>query len=400
MTRLSFVFAVTLTLAGCGARSGLDGPSPDSGSPPMPDASPLPQAPQPCAPRVCTPQPATGVTIATFPPAPSVEQIALVPVGSAVYVATSTWLAQAFAGAITEAPMGGGAAQSIMAPAFNVGSLTSDGTRLYYPQTVCRGLGNNSFETQVTGLASVDLATHAVRPIPTGWQPSAVIPGGVFGSDSFTTELVASCVRPGLFWLGGLPPTGVNYGGTALYAWDPQSDTNSTVATGEDLVGLALDDTNVYWADSRADQLTLYAAPIAGGPPTALATAAATHGGSALLGASSTRLVFMSDFSSGSIQAVGKQGGAVEQVLSNPFVVAAVDEEYLYWVDHSQATLQRRPLGGGAAQVVWRGDSSTQVRTVAFDACNVYVGVTKLVIVDMGTYSQGEEAISVIARQK
>jgi hypothetical protein len=316
-------------------------------------------------------------------------------------VATSTWLAQAFAGAITEAPMGGGTAHSIMAPAFNVGPLTSDGTRLYYPQTVCTGLGNNSFETRVTGLASVDLATQANRSIPANEQPSSVIPGDVFGNDSFTTELAASCARPGLFWLGGVPPIGVNYGGTALFAWDPQSNTNATVAKGEDLVGLALDDTNVYWADSQADQLTLYAAPIAGGPPTAIATTAATHGKSALLGASSTRLVFMSDFASGSIQAVGKQGGAVEQVLASPFVVAAVDEEYLYWVDQaSQGTLQRMPLGGGPAQVVWSGDSSYSVRTVAFDACNVYVGGTEFVTVNMGTYSEGEEAISVIARGK
>jgi hypothetical protein len=174
---------------------------------------------------------------------------------------------------------------------------------------------------------------------------------------------------------------------TTLYFWDPQSNVNSPFATGKDLQGVAVDGTGVYWADTGGQQDTIYKAPLAGGPSSVLATVPWSVARGAVVGLSSTSVVFASDgvaagstgFPEASIEAVAKAGGPVRHVLTADFVLGWVDEDQLYWVEQSnEGRLQRIPIAGGNTEVIWDEPPPGRVEQVAFDACNVYIGVTNV----------------------
>jgi hypothetical protein len=119
----------------------------------------------------------------------------------------------------------------------------------------------------------------------------------------------------------------------------------------------------------------VYRAPLGGGEPLTLATVpGGTHG--LLLGVSSADVVFVSDYATAAIEAVSKAGGPVRHLVTaasawvNAF--AWVDDPYLYWsVDSAPTTLQRIPVAGGSTEVV---PTQGQLQSLAFDACNVYIG--------------------------
>lgn len=54
-----------------------------------------------------------------------------------------------------------------------------------------------------------------------------------------------------------------------------------------------------------------------------------------------------------------------------------VDQSYLYWADDGDLALRRIPLDHGSSELVWSsGAADVFVRSVAFDECNVYIGLT------------------------
>jgi hypothetical protein len=154
---------------------------------------------------------------------------------------------------------------------------------------------------------------------------------------------------------------------------------SSVVATGVDLFGVAVDDTNVYWADTGSSEVTIYTAPLTGGSPLILASVAWEGARGGLIGLSPSRVVFASDYSSGSVDAVPKGGGPVHHVVTAPFVVAAVDDENFYYSEYAhQGVLERVPLAGGSAETMWDQRGDGYVSVVAFDACNLYIGLTNV----------------------
>jgi hypothetical protein len=185
--------------------------------------------------------------------------------------------------------------------------------------------------------------------------------------------IAATPAWPGVFWIGGMSGTD---GASTLSAWDAQHDAVTTIASGQSLNGLAVDADGVYWADVGGGQgITVYTSPLGGGPPLVLANVpGGTHG--QLLGVSTTDVVFVSDYTTGAIEAVAKTGGAVRQLVTatsawvNAF--AWVDYLSLYWTESSApTTLNRIPVAGGAVDVV---PSQGQIQSLAFDPCNIYIG--------------------------
>ena len=364
------VIAAGSILLHCGSRTGFEDVSPvhDGGSPG--DAAP-PEVGPPDAPSVeassCAPAPSGGTAIASF--STEVISIDLKVMGGTVYAGTAAISENGplYVGAITGVPSGGGTPRSLVAPEFNFGNVASDGERLYYPQTSGKPTGPNGAIYTVVGLASIDVATGAVHPITPPAPPRST------SSNLNSYMIAATSAWPGVYWVGA--PTGANGAGT-LSAWDPKSDTVTAIATGEDLSGLAVDASGIYWADVGGGQgITVYRSPLGGGEPFALAKVpGGTHG--QLLGVSSSDVVFVADYATGAIEAVSKTGGPVRPLVTatsawvNAF--AWVDDSYLYWTeDRDPTTLKRIPVAGGSVQVV---PTKGQIQSLAFDACNMYIG--------------------------
>jgi hypothetical protein len=315
----------------------------------------------------CTPAPAGGTTIVTLPD--TVISIALAVAGGTVYAGTAA-ISNAgplYVGAVSSVPASGGSQVAVTAPSFNFGALGTDGVRLYYPQTSGSPQGPDGAIYQVLGLASIDLATEAVHPIATTSPPWST------SSNLNSYMIAATPASPGVFWIGGGPGA---QAASTLSTWDPASDVVTTVATGQALSGLAVDATGVYWADTGGAQgITVYESPLEGGPQKTLVNVpGGTHG--VLLGASTTDIVFVSDYLTATILAVGKAGGAARPLVTatSPWVnaFAWVDNIYLYWIEPSgPSVLKRIPVAGGSVDVV---PTQGQVQALAFDACNVYVG--------------------------
>jgi hypothetical protein len=369
--------AAWLLLVQCGSRSELERPgesaaaAPSDGSAPeaaLADGS-SPEAGSPDAPlaeaSACTPAPPGGAVIESF--SQQVVSMALAVAGNTTYAGTAAvgTTGPLYVGAVASTPSSGGAARPLEAPSYNFGNLATDGARLYYPQTTGKAEGQSSAIYTTIGLASVDLATGAVHPITTTAPPFST------SSNINSTMIAATSARPGVFWIGS-PGSAA----TTLAFWDPESDSVTMFAAGANLAGLAVDSSGVYWADRGAGQgMTVYGAPLEGGQGSVLATVPGGRGG-VLLGVTNTDVVFVSDYATAGIEAVSKAGGAVRHVANaasswvNAF--AWVDSPYLYWVEpNTETPLKRISVTGRAAKIVpTQGD----VQSLAFDACNVYVG--------------------------
>jgi hypothetical protein len=182
--------------------------------------------------------------------------------------------------------------------------------------------------------------------------------------------IAATTAWPGVFWIGGK----LGHAASTLSAWDPTSDAVKTIATGQALSGLAADATGVYWADVGVGPgITLYRSPLGGGHVSTLATVPGGNGGQ-LLGVSSADVVFVSDSSPGTIDAVSKAGGSARALVSSSGVndLAWVDGLYLYWTESATpTTLKRIPVSGGPIEVF---PTQGNIQSLAFDACNVYIG--------------------------
>ena len=354
----TLLVAVSLLLR-CGGRTGLDGArAGDAGA--LADGA-LPEA------SSCVRTPAVILPIGS--PPESVISIALSVAGGTAYAGTAS-IGQAgplYVGAIDSVPTGGVRPQSLTAPEYNFGNVVTDGARLYYPQTSGHAQGSSGAEYTVLGLAAIDLATGTVQPIQTSAPPWST-------SSNLNSDMMAATPAwPGVFWIGGMSGTG---GAGTLSSWNAQTEAVTTLATGQSLSGLAVDASGVYWADTGGGQgITVYGGPLGGGTPTTLANVpGGTHG--VLLGVSASDVVFVSDYATGAIEAVSKTGGAVRSLATasaawvNAF--AWVDDPYLYWTESAApSTLRRIPVAGGTAEVI---PTQGQLQSLAFDACNVYIG--------------------------
>jgi hypothetical protein len=358
--RVSTLIAAVALLPCCGARTGLQGVRADGGAAPE-DASvdaPFVEA------AACMTAPAG--TIGTF--STSVISIGLAVTGGTVYAGTAA-VSQAgplYVGAVYDVAAKGGPTLPLSAPEFNFGNLATDGARLYYPQTTGMPDGPNGAIYRVLGVGAIDLATSAVHPIANATPPWST------SSNLNSYMIAATTARPGVYWIGGSGGPAA----TALSAWDPQSDAVTVLASGQALSGVAVDATGVYWADVGGGQgITVYSLPLAGGTPTTLVNVpGGTHG--VLLGVSSADVVFVSDYMTGAIETVSKTGGTARPLVRakaswvNAF--AWVDDPYLYWTESvTPSTLSRIPVAGGPVEVV---PTQGQLQSLAFDACNVYVG--------------------------
>jgi hypothetical protein len=366
MRRVFLAFAVTAasSLLGCGGRTPLLVSARRSDAA-VPEAGPEPDASSPS----CVPAPAGGHAIGSFPQ--SAITLALAVSGSMVYVGTTaiSTTSPLYVGALFDVPSAGGATHTLAASDLNFGNLASDGTLLYYPQTSGKPTGPNGAIYETLGLASIDLASGAVHPIATSAPPrstSSIL-------DSYM--IAASSAWPGVFWVGA--PSGAA-NATSLSAWNRAGDTVTTIATGSALRGLAVDASFVYWADTGDGQgVTVYKRPLAGGRTSVVATVpGGTYG--QLLGVSSASVVFVSDYATGTIMTASKTGGPAKLLVTaaSSWVndSAWVDGNYLYWVENAdQTTLKRISVAGGPTEVV---PTQGLVQSLAFDACNIYIGST------------------------
>jgi sugar lactone lactonase YvrE len=108
-------------------------------------------------------------------------------------------------------------------------------------------------------------------------------------------------------------------------------------------VGLAVDDTHVYWTDS--DPGVVNRAPRAGGPiQTLIARGDKTTG----LALDDTR-VYFSEWGSGRIGSVLKTGGGIVNLALDQKGVRAiaVDDTRIYWSHPPTSTIRSMPKGGG-----------------------------------------------------
>ncbi len=366
LSRACSLTTASLFLLHCGSRTGLDD-APTNGSP---DAAPPGDAASDTSTAdasPCTPAPPGGLAVGTFPD--TVISMAIAVAGTTVYAGTAA-IGQAsplYTGALSSVPSSGGPTELLSAPEYNFGNIASDGSRLYYPQTTGAPQGPDGAIYQVVGLAFVDLATGAVHPIATPAPPWST------SSNLNSTMIASTPTWPGVFWIGGM--SGVD-GASTVSTWTPQTDAATTIATGQSLNGLAVDADGIFWADVGGTQgITVYTSPLGGGPPTVLANVSGgTHG--QLLGVSTTSVVFVSDYATGVIEVVAKTGGAVRRLVTassawvNAF--AWVDDLSLYWTESTApTTLDRIPVAGGAVDVV---PTQGQIQSLAFDACNLYIG--------------------------
>ncbi len=321
----------------------------------------------PEAAAACVPAPPGGRTIGSFPEETIAMSVAVV--ADTVYAATTSISSSSplYIGAIASVPAAGGSTVPLSAPQYNFGTLVTDGARLYYAPSSGMPTGPNGAVYRILGVAALDLATGTAHSITTSTPPWST------SSQIDATMIAATTAWPGVFWIGG---TAGSEAASTLSAWDARSDTVTTLATGQALSGVAVDDTRVYWADvGTGAGITVYSAPLGGGAATTLANVpGGTHG--VLLGVSDTDVVFVTDYATGIIDAVSKTGGTPRLLVTaaaawvNDF--AWVDDTDLYWTeDRTPTTLSRVPVAGGTPAVV---PTQGEIQSLAFDACNVYVG--------------------------
>jgi hypothetical protein len=120
---------------------------------------------------------------------------------------------------------------------------------------------------------------------------------------------------------------------------------NSIANTDGHPVGLAVDDTAVYWADS--DPGVISKAPRAGGPITTLVARGDKTTGLAI----DDTYVYFSEWGSGRIGRVLKTGGGIATLVTDQKGVRAIalDDARLYWSHPPTGTIRSIPKGAGAA---------------------------------------------------
>lgn len=131
-------------------------------------------------------------------------------------------------------------------------------------------------------------------------------------------------------------------------------------------VGVAVDETNVYWADSSAG--VICRAPRAGGPITTLVA----RGDQTVALALDDQDVWFAETGSGRIGRVHKAGGGLAVVASDQagVLAIAVDRERVYWSNGTSGTILSMPKSGGA--MVAHATHLAQPTALAVDDADLY----------------------------
>jgi hypothetical protein len=131
-------------------------------------------------------------------------------------------------------------------------------------------------------------------------------------------------------------------------------------------VGLAVDDTHVYWTDS--DPGVISKAPRAGGPITTLVARGDKTTGLAL----DDTHVYFSEWGSGRIGRVQKAGGGIAMLVGDQKGVRAiaVDDTRLYWSHPPTGTIRSIPKAGGAA--ITHATDLKHPYSIAVDETSIY----------------------------
>lgn len=144
------------------------------------------------------------------------------------------------------------------------------------------------------------------------------------------------------------------------------SKVNALANTDGRPVGLAVDDTHVYWTDS--DPGVINKTPRGGGPITTLVARGDKTTGLAI----DDTYVYFSEWGSGRIGRVLKSGGGIATLVSGHKGVRAiaVDDTRLYWSHPPTGTIRSIPKGGGPATV--HASDLKHPYSIAVDDTSIY----------------------------
>jgi hypothetical protein len=199
------------------------------------------------------------------------------------------------------------------------------------------------------------------------------------------TSLVSSPTGPGhlvidpggnnLYWVEGLPPNHNQLIRQCLLGGNGLScATVTTIANANtDIVALAVDATNVYWADNASGTVGIY------NLNTANITTVGSPGSISGLAVDPSHIYF------GAVQDLEVApigGGAATTLVAGPaggcIDAIAVDNQAVYWTDACLGTLNKVPLPtscGSPVQTLWNEDATPGVSEpmgIALDPTNVY----------------------------
>jgi hypothetical protein len=347
---LSAVAGLSMGLAGCGGRVGLDseadaafvspgsgdggltGADADGGKPGAHDASVADTSTADARPddaSVDVAQPTTCVSPCTLYTGKGVG----FPTGIAVD-STRVYIAENAGGQLLALPLGGGTA-AIVATDKRPVRVAVDATALYWT-------------SQTGSVKSVSLSGGA--------------PNTIFATTGETDGIALGASS--VYW------TVVGQGGSVLSA-PLGGGAATTIATSQDdPLYLAVTSTAAYWIDGdiygSMDGGCLMTAPLDGGPPAALSPWQNLAGGAVAVDATN---VYWAQETSIFSRPLG--GGATTTLVSGvgPTDIA-VDASHVYWTERSTNSINKVPITGGAATVVAK--SFQLPMYLAVDATSVY----------------------------
>jgi hypothetical protein len=195
-----------------------------------------------------------------------------------------------------------------------------------------------------------------------------------------------------VYWADGNFPQG------AVGSVPADGGDRTTVATADEPVGLALDDTNIYFStfgSSNNAVGTIVKQPLAGGAPVTLATGLATVGPIAI---DDSNVYWTDEF--GAVASVAIAGGAVHQLVAAQYALPpntildswptgiAVSDGRVYWTSTpldgmSPSTIQSIAVGGGS--------SATTLATLDTKPSGLAVDDTFVYWAEIGAIMPGSE---------
>lgn len=155
-------------------------------------------------------------------------------------------------------------------------------------------------------------------------------------------------------------------GSVALTASIDISQITALASTDSQPIGLAVDDTHVYWTDSLPGVISK--TPLEGGPITTLVARGDKTTGLAL----DATYAYWSEWGSGRIGKVLKSGGGIA-ILANDQRGArsvAVDDGRVYWVHPPSGTIRSIAKTGGA--IATHAENQKQPYSLAVDTTSLY----------------------------